>query len=963
MFKVALADTPSSLVEATSILERIRSENPKHWPNGLSVGHFDGGLYLVRDKQASAAVGFVGWQERQEGMRKIGYYSIGILPEHRQNGFARDAVATLLTKKAKRVDLVRAMIVEGNTPSVRLADGLGVSRKMVKKADRSDKGGWAGIGGAALLGDTAYNLHQGGQVGQQLIDLHKRVLDQPQQLLDADVAANTLREYGQAASRGSRLRILGVPIGKWFQYAPPSVLSNGQAGLGPGDMLRYHTRPGTLAPNAREKIQQAVHHYDGYLKYPEQAQLMELVTGRSFGQPKDVSPAFQQLGVDRNFVSNLLHNEVKDPLSWINKRVQEVGGAEGKHQLGKLYYEDLKRLFTGDAAAGTLHNFGPLQKTKAYLQGSAAYGGGGVFASKFSKLTALAALLSGGYGLHRLAKDKPSFFKHSSTTPETELGLSAGALAGGGYALNRARAYMPSNLLVSTAGHLTPPFAGVDTGAGHVTPAKAIYEALAAHPAVQSGEFRADIALRTMNQQKLDAWRAKTSPSQQTFNPGTWFEKDWLNPFQLERGSNPFTNHGERHALMTLDSGFGAHLDTGGVGARSPEFTSNPAGRIGFVPDPVGGQLGLDKRRLIFGTQQPKTRPADMITFGGPKAPDANSLAYNVLEHFDYHPALSEGVLTAARKHLEKPEVAHSVLGDLGQRLRAGGDAASADLLEQSLASGKHFIGVSGSSRGDLVASRAAELQAALKAKGLQDKFQVVAMMAKAKDNAADGTHQLLKNFPEVLQLGHTDKIYGAGKGSENMYRLLNAMKYHWGSTGASAQGEAGLMSVPTGFVTDYEAGKSRMFDAFKNQGVELPEGTRKLLDDVKLNDWNASAIADIKSRLHGSGAGMDSVNHVDELMPHLEKLLKDPNSMDMTARAKLNLEKAVANKRSLADLVVEQARKLRRATGGMALQRGLLGAGLLGLGAYGAGNAVTRMGEPGERLQKGIQNLKERFS
>lgn len=132
MIKIARADTISSMQEAERIMEQIRREEPLHWPNGLSADHFDGGLYLVRDKQAATAVGFVGWQERREGMRKVGYYAIGILPEHRKQGLARDAVATMLAKKASQVDQVKAMIVEGNTPSVRLADGLGVPRKMVK---------------------------------------------------------------------------------------------------------------------------------------------------------------------------------------------------------------------------------------------------------------------------------------------------------------------------------------------------------------------------------------------------------------------------------------------------------------------------------------------------------------------------------------------------------------------------------------------------------------------------------------------------------------------------------------------------------------------------------------------------------------------------------------------------------------------------------------------------------------
>lgn len=137
MFKIAQADTQTGRKVAAQILEKIRSEEPKHWPNGLTVDHFDGGLYLVTDKQASAPVGFVGWQERNEGLTKIGYYAIGILPEHRRNGYASDAVSTLLAKKASRVDQVRAMIVDGNTPSVRLADHLGVPRKMIKRAEDS----------------------------------------------------------------------------------------------------------------------------------------------------------------------------------------------------------------------------------------------------------------------------------------------------------------------------------------------------------------------------------------------------------------------------------------------------------------------------------------------------------------------------------------------------------------------------------------------------------------------------------------------------------------------------------------------------------------------------------------------------------------------------------------------------------------------------------------------------------
>ena len=111
-------------------MERIRSENPAHWPYGLSADHFDGGCYLIREKQSSVPVGFTGFQtrlQREHGkMKKIGFYSIGILPEYRKSGFAKLAVSKLLAMKSASVDCMLAMIVAGNAPSMALASSLGV---------------------------------------------------------------------------------------------------------------------------------------------------------------------------------------------------------------------------------------------------------------------------------------------------------------------------------------------------------------------------------------------------------------------------------------------------------------------------------------------------------------------------------------------------------------------------------------------------------------------------------------------------------------------------------------------------------------------------------------------------------------------------------------------------------------------------------------------------------------------
>lgn len=130
MFKIAAAHTVSDFDEAKSILLTIYKENPKHWPYGIDPYGFDGGLYLIREKRSSKAVGFCGWQERWEMDKaqpvKTGYYSIGVLPGYRGAGYAKRALSKLISEKSAGVDRVRAMVVSSNTPSLGLAKSLGV---------------------------------------------------------------------------------------------------------------------------------------------------------------------------------------------------------------------------------------------------------------------------------------------------------------------------------------------------------------------------------------------------------------------------------------------------------------------------------------------------------------------------------------------------------------------------------------------------------------------------------------------------------------------------------------------------------------------------------------------------------------------------------------------------------------------------------------------------------------------
>jgi RimJ/RimL family protein N-acetyltransferase len=124
----------SSLRECEDVMDAVYRENPEFWPNGLSRQHFDGGLWLVREDSTGKAAGFTGWQERDEDGRKIGYYSVGILPHYRNRGMAKAAVRALIREKSSNVDCVKALVRAWNTPSLGLAGVLGVPVTKVAKS-------------------------------------------------------------------------------------------------------------------------------------------------------------------------------------------------------------------------------------------------------------------------------------------------------------------------------------------------------------------------------------------------------------------------------------------------------------------------------------------------------------------------------------------------------------------------------------------------------------------------------------------------------------------------------------------------------------------------------------------------------------------------------------------------------------------------------------------------------------
>ncbi|MEG1543576.1 MAG: GNAT family N-acetyltransferase [Tannerellaceae bacterium] len=116
--------------ECQHVIDRIVSEEPGYWPYGCNIDDMDGGCYLIRTGHTKQAAGFVGWQDRRRSGKRIGYYAIGVLPEYRGMGFAKEAVSRIIAEKATHCDAVRAYVNTNNTPSRALASSLGVRTEL-----------------------------------------------------------------------------------------------------------------------------------------------------------------------------------------------------------------------------------------------------------------------------------------------------------------------------------------------------------------------------------------------------------------------------------------------------------------------------------------------------------------------------------------------------------------------------------------------------------------------------------------------------------------------------------------------------------------------------------------------------------------------------------------------------------------------------------------------------------------
>ncbi len=311
MFKISHVHSVSGLKEAEIIMKRIYDEAPHHWPYKLSAAHFDGGLYLVREKLSNTPIGFVGWQERNEvqpvkhagkthdpvlnrlaesfGVRlvKVGYYSIGILPEYRRNKFAKAALTKLIAMKSAGVDQVRALIVSSNSPSMALADSLGVEKQVKRAAQQRDSGtaslmGQAAFGGLSL--DTALQGAKLWNAGNDMSGFHEDVLKNLPAVRDPRRAVGLAEQYGDMAQKALRTRIMGVPISTWSgSRLPPVGITQLIKAHGPVEgtkaIVNYALgREHMLTPESLDIMRESAGHYQHMATDPNRLIAHEMVT-------------------------------------------------------------------------------------------------------------------------------------------------------------------------------------------------------------------------------------------------------------------------------------------------------------------------------------------------------------------------------------------------------------------------------------------------------------------------------------------------------------------------------------------------------------------------------------------------------------------------------------------------------------------------------------------------------------
>jgi hypothetical protein len=484
-----------------------------------------------------------------------------------------------------------------------------------------------------------------------------------------------------------------------------------------------------------------------------------------------------------------------------------------------------------------------------------------------------------------------------------------------------------------------------------VQPAKAFAELMRRHPSVQAGDFEVGEAYRTMNPDELQAWEQSKGfldpVNTKKYFPGPTIvhglRGKLIQPFKVEGMK------GKPHAVVMLDAGMGGQFPHFFGLMNRPKFTWNPEGAVGFISDYANKGADIDQKANFLNAFSRVDGRLPAVAFGRHGIPSQDYGRMKPFFHRSVHQLVRQSVLDEAKawSDTKRPEV----WANLTQHL-AKEDPQSALQLADALTKGKKIVTVSGSSRGDLVAFRAAELQNTLRQHGLTDHIQVVAALGNAKGHQLDKSEALLNDYPEVVRVGHTNRYPGVA-----MSDLIHAADGHWNGLGASSFAESLLSPTHTFYVTRYKTSDGvfhKQIAAMRQKGLD----TRYLTDAAYEPDrWNEGAIEMLHRDMHGKGIGADVANGTEELLPFLHRLAAG-DVPRYAGRASKMLKDTEYARKSLADAIINKATFLRASAENSRNIRLVGAAGLLGAGGIAAANAYRNRTPEPSRLQQATQRL-----
>lgn len=533
-------------------------------------------------------------------------------------------------------------------------------------------------------------------------------------------------------------------------------------------------------------------------------------------------------------------------------------------------------------------------------------------------ILAAGTLLTGGL----LAS--PFFKKKADLSSPTDVagggaGLGIGALLGS-MGVNK---LTPNKNIGVTYGEMTGPYGIGDVGSGHKAPALALKSLLQDEinrPGSPISGYNVDEIVR--NKAGLILQDPKHYNTILDTGLGRYTQGWEHGTERTHRAGLPSGIHADSRMPMQSDATAFDRMHRMGA-------TTNPVDKLPHeVPKSIGGFFdSLKKLKYLFGQH-------NYMGYGDNFEQAASQKGYSKNNWMPWRQTkVSEGLTPAVNKDildiLHTPQTREQVFGNLANHYSTTNPDLAAK-FKSGLDGAKRVVAISGSGRGDYVASRAKQLADALRANGVSD-TRIVAQLSGALDDPKQMA--LLKEYPEIVSTGRMPM--------KDFVNLQRTSDLHWGSAGTSSLAESLLQDTPFALPKDWGYRKWHHSGGGSHITPNTPAeyhgnlmeqlGHGKEHGQIPITSWNRGNMQYAHKQ-----PGVLAADSADDIV----KLLTNNDSMTAMregakTRASAELAKLMEGRKNVVNTVISEVlrnNKINKFKGG-----GLLGlaGGAAGLGAY----------------------------